>query len=274
MSRLKNKAQEVLKIIDQGGFYLANGEWVNIRNEIDYAINYSKTYAPEEHNLLTISDKITNKKALEIEVTSETTQIAASRLINAGYDNLVLLNYASAKNAGGGFINGAKAQEEDLTRCSTLYPCLRSQTTYYHENRKEKSMLYTDYIIYSPKVPWFRIRSRDDPETVFLASVITAPAPNANQARRRWIDAKTIENALRRRCGLVLGVAKENGHRNILLGAWGCGVFGNNPMTVANAFKTWLLDPVFEGAFDHVTFAVFDRSKGKVVFNAFKKEFL
>ena len=94
-----------------------------------------------------------------IEVTAETTQHAARRLVESeSVADLVLLNFASARNAGGGFINGAKAQEEDLCRCSGLYQCLISQRGYYDANRKQESALYTDHLIYSPNVPWFRTR--------------------------------------------------------------------------------------------------------------------
>jgi len=268
---LKGKAKEVLKILEEGGFY-SEGEWVNIRNQIDFAVKNSKTYTPNQYDFLTSQTNSTNKSP-KIEVTDETTQIAASRLVKEGCEDLVLLNYASAKNAGGGFINGAKAQEEDLARCSALYSCLMSQTIYYDANRKQNSMLYTDHVIYSPKVPWFRVRSRDDPKHVFLASVITAPAPNANQAIRHGDTTEDIELALRHRCGQVLGVAKDNGHNNVLLGAWGCGVFGNDPALVANAFRTWLVNPVFSSVFDRVVFSVFDKNKTKGTYNAFKNEF-
>ncbi len=118
-----------------------------------------------------------------------------------------------------------------------MYPCLLQQPTYYEINRSHASLLYTDHIIYAPKVPWFRTRSRELLESFFLASVITAPAPNAGQALGRDPTAGAkIEEALRRRAGYVLAVARDNGHRSLLLGAWGCGVFRNNPSMVADAF--------------------------------------
>ena len=130
------------------------------------------------------------------------------------------------------------------------------------------------HLIYSPNVPWFRTRSRDDPHTLFLASVITAPAPNAGVVLSREPDALTkIEAALRRRAGLVLAVAAANGHRTILLGAWGCGVFRNDPALVADAFGYWLESDKFAGAFDRAVFAIFDRSKDRATLAAFKQRF-
>lgn len=269
---LKQKAKETLQILQDGGFRNKAGDRVDISAGIRFAVENTVLYTPEQFASLT-RDNASNSGEPVFDVTTETTQIAASRLVREGCEDLVLLNFASARNPGGGFINGAKAQEEDLTRCSALYDCLMSQPEYYNVNREQKSMLYTDHVIYSPGVPWFRTRSRDDPDEVFLASVITAPAPNANQARRRGVHDSSIEAALHRRCGQVLGVARENGHRNILLGAWGCGVFGNNPSTVAKAFKDWLLRKAFKTAFDRVVFAVYSNSKEKATYSAFKAQY-
>ena len=190
--------------------------------------------------------------------------------------DLVLLNFASAKNPGGGFLNGAKAKEEDLARCSGLYPCLQTQPTYYEVNRAYESLLYTDHVIYSPKVPWFKTRSRGQLlENIFLASVITAPAPNAGQVLRRDPTAKKdIVISLYRRTKYVLTVARDNGHRSLLLGAWGCGVFRNDPYTVANAFGIWLHSPEFKNCFDRVVFAVYDPTKEKKIFSAFNNRLL
>jgi uncharacterized protein (TIGR02452 family) len=73
-----------------------------------------------------------------------------------GVDDPVVLNFASARNVGGGFLNGARAQEEDLARSCGLFRCLETQPEYYEVNRRTASLLYTDHIIYSPRVPWFR----------------------------------------------------------------------------------------------------------------------
>ena len=158
-------------------------------------------------------------------------------------------------------------------RCSGLYPCLIAQPSYYRANRLCKSALYTDHLIYSPSVPWFRTCSRDVPDTVFLASVITAPAPNSGVALERDPNCGLdIENALRRRAGLVLAVAMNHGHRNLLLGAWGCGVFRNSPALVADAFGSWLTNR-FRGVFDRVVFAIYDRSPQQDTVRVFRNRF-
>ena len=271
---LKGKAQEVLEIIEKGGFTNGAGTWVEIRAEVEAAVAGTCLYRPGDYERLMESrgEPVGDGKMV-IEVTAETTQIAAARLVKEGCGNLALLNYASARNPGGGFINGAKAQEEDLARCSALYACLYPQVEYYERNRSQDSMLYTDHMIYSPRVPWFRTRSRDEPGEVFVASVITAPAPNAGQALLRGDTQEQIEAALVRRCGMVLGVARDQGHRELLLGAWGCGVFRNDPRVVARAFQQWLEGPVFAGAFDRVVFAVYDPTSEQGILRAFEEVF-
>jgi uncharacterized protein (TIGR02452 family) len=187
---------------------------------------------------------------------------------------LVLLSFASARNPGGGFINGAKAQEEDLARCSGIYPCLLTQPTYYDINRASDSLLYSDYVIYSPKVPWFRVRNRELLDDVFLASVITAPAPNAGQALRRDPECSPeIASTLRQRAGIILAIARDHGHRSLLLGAWGCGVFRNDPNMVADVFGEWLKDRRFLGCFDRVTFAIYTSKNNLETLIAFQKRF-
>lgn len=272
---LKETATQTLQILNDGYFVAPDGRRVDIEPALTNAVKGTKLYTPEQASALLQRPRPAPSQRLSVEVTDETTQIAAHRLVESeSVTDLVLLNFASARNHGGGFINGAKAQEEDLCRCSGLYQCLLSESTYYEANRAYESALYTDHIIYSPSVPWFRTRSRDEPHTLFLASVITAPAPNAGvvltNERRPLSD---VETTLRHRAGLVLAVAADNGHRNILLGAWGCGVFHNDPVLVADAFGTWIESSTFAGAFDRVVFAIYDRSKEQATISAFRRRF-
>ncbi len=275
---LRGIAKETRAFLDAGGFVTPEGVAVNFQPELSAAIEGTRLFTPEElERRLAESPAGTpaGGSPPRIDVTGETTQVAAHRLAHSeGIEDLVLLNFASARNAGGGFLSGAKAQEEDLTRCSGLYPCLLTQPAYYQANRVQKSLLYTDHVIYSPAVPWFRTRSTNLLDHVFLASVITAPAPNAGEVLRRDGGAAwRIENCLRRRAGMVLTVARELGHRNLLLGAWGCGVFRNDPALVADAFGAHLEATAFAGCFDAVTFGVLDRTRSGATLQAFRDRF-
>lgn len=248
MSKLEEVARQTLEICERGSYVAPSGRTVEIGDAVRAAIDGTELFTPAQLARLPLAGGPTTR----IEVTDETTQVAAQRLALEG--DVVLLNYASAKNPGGGFLGGAKAQEEDVCRCSALYPCVVTQRTYYETNRAQSSMLYTDHVIYSPRVPFFRVRGRDVPmEEPFLASVITAPAPNAGEALRRDPDAgPAIHEALVRRARYVIAIAAARGHRTVLLGAWGCGVFRNDPVEVAEAFARALA----EAHFDRVVFAV------------------
>lgn len=272
---LEEIAQETLQIIKDGKYQSPAGKTIEFLAQQYAAVNGTVLYTPQHvQQLLTKSGGGVGSPP-RIEVTDETTQVAAHRLAHKeGLRDVALLNYASARKPGGGFLNGAKAQEEDLARCSGLYPCLLMQPAYYDQNRTQDSALYTDHIIYSPNVPWFRTQSHNLLEDVFLASVITAPAPNAGQVVRREANAwPKIEEVLRRRAGYILAVARKHGHRTLVLGAWGCGVFQNNPRTVADAFGIWLTSPAFRGCFERVVFAVYDTSRNRETFHAFQARF-
>lgn len=272
---LKGTATQTLQILDTGYFFAPDGRRVDVEPMLTEAIKGTQLFTPWQASATLEGINPAPSHPAIITVTDETTQVAARRLVESeSVADLVLLNFASARNPGGGFINGAKAQEEDLCRCSGLYPCLLAQKGYYDANREFESAIYTDHLIYSPNVPWFRTRSRDQPDTVFLASVITAPAPNAGVVLTRDPSALAeVEVALRRRAGLVLAVAADRGHRTVLLGAWGCGVFRNIPALVADAFGMWLESTKFAGAFDRIVFAIYDRSKPQTTLSAFRRRF-
>jgi uncharacterized protein (TIGR02452 family) len=271
---LKESARETLEVQDRGFYVSSSGLRVDISQFQQAAVAGTRLYRPAElAELLARPVDRTQNAIPRFEATDEKTQEAARRLVqDEGVDDLVLLNFASARNVGGGFLTGAKAQEEDLTRCSGLYRCLETQMEYYETNRANSSLLYTDHMIYSPRVPWFRVKSREFLESPYLASVITAPAPNAGEFLKREPDGQQqVTETLYRRSEYVLAVARDQGHRTLLLGAWGCGVFRNDPAIVADAFMTHLQSPVFSGAFDRVTFAVYDPSKSQGNLKAFRE---
>lgn len=269
-------AQETLSILEAGSYVNPAGNLVDFGAEQAAAVAGTRLYTPDQiRERLTSLDPCAEMQTV-IEVTAETTQVAAHRLVREeGCGDLVLLNFASARKPGGGFLNGAPAQEEDLARCSGLYPCLLTQPAYYAANRAQSSRLYTDHIIYSPQVPWFRTHSQNLLDEIFVASVITAPAPNAGSVRRRQRNAgRAIEDTLRRRAGCILDVARDQGHRSLLLGAWGCGVFRNDPHLVADAFGQWLSNPPFAGCFGRVVFAVYDLEPAQRTLRAFQMRFI
>lgn len=274
---LAGVAKETLEIIERGSYRAPSGSTVELARQIARAVCGTSLYRPAELAEL-VSRGTTQSRTAQlpaIEVVAETTAAGARRLLEVeGCKHVVALNFASAKNPGGGFLGGAKAQEEDLARCSALYTCQLTQREYYDANRAHDSLLYTDHLIYSPDVPFFRDERLELLEQLFLVSVITSPAPNAGEVLRREPAAKpAIRAALEKRAAMVLAAARDRGHRTLVLGAWGCGVFRNDPAEVAGVFANHLASPAFSGAFDRVCFSIWDNAKNKPVLAAFQKQF-
>ncbi len=264
-------AADTLKILEAGHYTAPSGRTIEIGAAQRASVAGSRLYTPAEQGaLLAATPQNHSSSRLRIEVTAETTQQAAQRLAARG--PVAALNFASARNPGGGFLGGAKAQEEDLCRCSGLYPTQLPHDRYYQVNRAEKSLIYTDHLIWSPAVPFFRVEAAGRVEVPFMVSVITSPAPNAGEELRRDPTARPrISEALRRRSGMLLAVAEAQGARRLVLGAWGCGVFRNDPVEVAGIFGEWLTSTRFDGAFDEVVFAVYGRPEANI--EAFRARF-
>jgi uncharacterized protein (TIGR02452 family) len=271
---LAQTAQETLEVLEHGRYAALSGQNVDVRAALDAAVRATVTYEPSELESLLRDLPMTPGAPLPvIELTAETTVEAGRRLVQREQvTQVVALNFASAKNPGGGFLSGARAQEEELARCSGLYACLRAQRLYYDRNRAEPSLFYTDHMIYSPSVPFFRDETLRLVEQPFPLSIITAPAPNAGVALSRDPDlGDALAAVLAARARKVLAVAAKHRHRCVILGAWGCGVFRNEPAVVARAFAEPLRDGSFSGAFDRVVFAVYD--PGGRTLSAFEHQF-
>lgn len=142
-----------------------------------------------------------------------------------------ILNFASYKNPGGGYLNGSYAQEEALCHVSTLYSVLCSQSRFYNVNIHHlNNSLYTNRALYSPDIAFFQ----EDYDK--YADVITCAAPNRKAALKKGISEEENEEALKSRIEFIYNIANENQIDTLILGAYGCGVFGQNPKKVAALF--------------------------------------
>lgn len=148
------------------------------------------------------------------------------------YQNAALLNFASYRHAGGGFVTGAWAQEEAICHDSTLYNVLCRFESFYAENERNLNRsLYTDRAIFSPNIVFERGGKSAK------CDVITCAAPNFGSAKNHGVTERENENALARRVDFVISIAEEQKCDTVILGAWGCGVFGQDPAVVARLFK-------------------------------------
>ncbi|WP_042397023.1 TIGR02452 family protein [Streptacidiphilus carbonis] len=268
-SRLRQYATVNEEIAAAGHYTAADGTEVSVGPALAAAAEGTRCHLPEER----LDRGGAGAGDLRVEVTAEGSLEAARRLYAAGPGEVAVLNFASARNPGGGYVRGARAQEEDLCRHALLYHCLLRAPEYYEAHRASGDLLYSDRVIWSPGVPVIRGEDGGLLAEPYPVSFLTCPAPNAGQVLRRDLQAGPgIEAALRRRSGRVLEAAAGHGVRRLVLGAWGCGVFANDPRSVAASFHDHLAGG-FRHTFDEVVFAVWDRTSPSANRDAFSAVF-
>ncbi|MEV0730484.1 TIGR02452 family protein [Polymorphospora sp. NPDC050346] len=259
--RLREIARQTVEIAEVGRYLDSAGGKVVIADAVRAAVAGTRHYPPDA--ALSVPDG--KPGAGSVEVTHESTLAAARRLGPAA----ACLVFASAKNPGGGFLGGAKAQEESIARSSALYPCLLTAPDFYTFHREQRDLRYSDRVIYSPGVPVFRDDKGNLLDQPYRTSFLTAAAPNLGAiARNQPGHVGDVPAVLAARARRVLEVAAAHGHRTLVLGAWGCGVFRNDPATVADAFATALRAV---DRFDHVVFAIHDNLPGTPVYATFRR---
>lgn len=195
-------------------------------------------------------------------------------------------NFASATNPGGGVRHGARAQEESLCRCTTLYPVLNTQENmdrYYTVNRERGDSIYDDACLYTPEIvvcksdidrPARLPRDKWD-----LVDVITIAAPNLRarpnneynpgDAQPARLTDEELFKLQETRIRHMFTVVAHHGADIFVTGAFGCGAFKNNPEVVASVYKKIL--PEFEGCFKEVVFAIYCRPNETQNFDAFER---
>jgi uncharacterized protein (TIGR02452 family) len=202
----------------------------------------------------------------KISVTSETTLVAAKRL-KESYSNVAILNFASAKNPGGGFLKGSNAQEESIARSSSMYESLKDQKDFYDYHRAGNSSNYSHRMIYSKDVVVFKNDSGYLIEP-YEIDILTSAAVNVGALRVKENIELNMEERIERIIALFASEKKEV----IVLGAFGCGVFKNDPKMIAKIFNKVLKKDKYKGAFKEVVFAIFERDYKKPIEKIFKIE--
>lgn len=210
-----------------------------------------------------------NTFAAKIFVTKERAIECALRLSKEVSGRIAVLNFASAKNPGGGVANGASAQEEAICRITNLYPSLclmRDKGIFYDSKRRSP---YSDEVLYSRDIVVIK-SDEDEPKLLaknerILTDVVTCAAPNQTGLK---IPDDEVQEIIRRRIVRVLDACIENGAVNVVLGAWGCGAFRNPPKPVVTAIMTEISEK-YTFAFNNIVFAVYCRGKEIVNYETF-----
>ncbi len=206
-------------------------------------------------------------------------RVHRERARSAGEMPVLVLNFANPVHPGGGVRQGARAQEEDLCRKSTLLLSLESDEAkpYYEYNKNRRSYLGSDAMIFTPQAEIMRDANGELLESPVTVAVLTCAAPVVN-AGFIEMTAEEYRSLLFERIAGMLVCAAYFGYRDLVLGAWGCGAFGNDAAVVAEAFHAALYETVLCGAplgsrFSRVAFAVPDRSQEKYNFRQFSHFF-
>ena len=186
---------------------------------------------------------------------------------------VAVLNFASASNPGGGVVNGSSAQEECLCRCSTLYYNLTENymwKNFYHPHKHDANPLHNDDLIYTPDVVIFKSDTAYPkllPENQWKrVNVITCAAPNLRERPSNSYNSGDGNNAVKisnkdleqlhvKRGRKILEAAAAYKNEVVILGAFGCGAFMNNPQVVANSYKQLISEFLY--SFEIIEFAVY-----------------
>lgn len=232
---------------------------LNYEKETTESVKNSKIYySKDEISNVREPDPTTCHPAVELWDKDSVT--AALKLRTEHPDSKIcILNFASYKNPGGKFIEGSSAQEESLCHASNLYNILlRFDKTYYAPHREKGATnrsLYYNTAIYTPDVI-FSDNKFD---------VLTCAAPNWNAAFRFGVSLEENNDVLKSRIEFIKSILEENKVDIVILGAWGCGVYGQDPITVASYFNT----EFYHSTIPTIVYAIPD--KNNLNYRAFKE---
>lgn len=249
--------QETLAALASGFYTTAAGQRVDWRPAVQTAI-VSKRSLPPDAVLPTPPPPAF--ATTRVQVVNETTLMAARRLFDQGR-RVLALNFANGIAPGGGFQHGNRGQESVLGRSSALFATLQGDAMYaHHATRPQPDS--TDWAILSPVVPVYRTDDGTPLDAPWPLSVITCAAPYAPRVGVD-VSARLMQGRIPR----VLAIARAFNYETLVLGAWGCGTYGNDPAGIAAIFHAALREQA--GAFAEVVFAVTDSSPQRTLFAPF-----
>lgn len=239
----------------------------DLKSAIDCSIQ-NQQFIPASA-IISISDVQRADKPANIIVSQLRSFEAAAQYIGK---RTAVLNFASATNPGGGVEKGASAQEECLCRVSTLYPCLADQkmrASFYTPHCKNGNALHNDDIIYTPNVLVIKDDNHNLLSELFSVDIISCAAPNLRERpSNQYNTGDTVKVQIsgdellalhEKRARKIFSSAIANGVEILILGAFGCGAFQNDPHIVAQAYKNVL--PDFAHYFHTIEFAIFCNAK-------------
>lgn len=237
-----------------------------------------------EKDSLNNTDKNRYEKKAKVIVSKKRSYEAASAYRG---QEICVHNFASATTPGGGVVNGSNAQEECLCRCSTLYFNLNVQdmwSGFYTPHRMEKNPIHNDDCIYTPEVVVLKTDTHNPirlpQDEWYKVNVITCAAPNLREKPSNRMNLGDGNKAVKvsqrelleiheKRLTRILDLALLEGNDVVILGAFGCGAFENNPEIVARAAKNVISG--YFNAFKTIEFAVYCTPRDEQNYRIFER---
>lgn len=206
--------------------------------EINACIAATKQYTANDGDYHIIEKPIEPKRHAVLRADS----VSAMFIPKLAGRRLCVLNFASYKNPGGMFLNGSSAQEECLCHESFLYNVLREKKFYYSNNKKDLNRgLYKHRALYTPNVRFIHNGQER------FVDVLTCAAPNYSVGLKYGkFGEEENRKVLGERIVFVKDILQANNVDVAILGAWGCGVFQQNPVEVAKMWATYGTEDIVE----------------------------
>lgn len=213
-------------------------DYIKIKRENDCIFKESSFHAMTSETVFSFPEfqQVKREKYFSVEKNTEQVTTVQAVISRAEQGNITALNFANAMYAGGAYVLGGNAQEESICRSSMLYYTIRTQKDYYRKNRLHVFPDYTDTMIYSENVPVIRNNDGTLLENPVLCNFITSPAVNRTFAKFMF-SGKKINHIMYKRIEKIIILALEKKTDILILGAFGCGMFGNRRETVLPMFE-------------------------------------
>lgn len=243
-------ARETLRIVREGRYRISSEQEVMLPSPSGYG---TAEVIDTRQNRESATGRNFGSSSCRFSVVAQDTLEAARHISHP-----VVLSFANAFVPGGAFLLGSGTQEESLCRRSALYAAISSREAkgFYCYSRTHPVSQPHGRILYVGDVCVFRGMDNGLLEKPYVVDVVSAAAPN-----RRGFDCllsrrRRNEVIIDRIRAMVFAAASHDRH-SLVLGAWGCGAFGNSPEDVAGCFKRVLVDEGLCAFLDEVVFAIY-----------------
>lgn len=282
-----NMLQDTLKILKQG-YYEKNGKKIELKLS-QKEMEEIRVYLPDEvkrnagrkdfnppfvmggrcgHSCENMDSFALARKRLE-----------DTYLFTEDGPGILVLNLANPVKPGGGVRNGARAQEEDLCRKSSLLVSLESSGAkkYYDYNKSLNTYMGSDALMITPYVEIIKDENGELLDETVIVSVLTCAAPMISHGKEGLSEAE-YERLVYNRIMGMLKCAAYLGYKHLVLGTWGCGAFGNDARVMSDLFCRALKELNYnrhgeKDLFCRIDFAVLDRTVDQYNFKEFYRNF-